>query len=80
MIYLYAYLTLSTIITLWCAQWMINKFGDLEYVVEHLRMMDDDGEKYKDLSNREIVTVCFIAGFVASPLILAYTLMERMSR
>lgn len=78
MIYLQVYLIISLFLTITTAYMLKERFGNLEFVVQTLRKMDESFAKaFKSASDTQVVVLFLVAGFISSPFIAAYMLMER---
>jgi len=79
MIYLQTYLIISLFLTFTTAYMLKERFGNLEFVVQTFRKMDKTfAETFKSASDTQVVGLFLVAGFIASPFIAVYMLMERM--
>ena len=79
MIYLQIYLIISLFLTFTTAYILKERFGSLKFVVQTFRKMDETfAEAFKSASDTKVVGLFLVAGFISSPVIAVYMLMERM--
>jgi hypothetical protein len=79
MIYLQVYLIISLFLTITTAYMLKDRFGSLENVMQMVRDLDRDFfESFEGITNRQLVVLTLITGFITSPIIAVYVMLEKM--
>jgi len=79
MIYLQVYLIISLFLTFTTAYMLKERFGNLEFVIQTFRKMDETfAETFKGATDTQLVGVFLIVGFIASPVFAVYIMLEKL--
>lgn len=79
MIYLQVYLIISLFLTFTTAYMLKERFGNLENVMQMVRDLDKDFfESFEGMTNRQLVVLTLITGFITSPFIAVYIILEKL--
>jgi hypothetical protein len=79
MIYLQLYLIISLFLTITTAYMLKDMFGSLENVMQMVRDLDKDFfESFEGMTNRQLVVLTLITGFITSPFIAVYIMLEKL--